>query len=160
MIEIERKYLVDTSLLPDLQQFKKLRLTQGYLNKSGDVTVRVRLSNQDAFLTIKGKSVNLTRSEFEYSIPFVEAEIMLDLCGDATVSKIRYLIPIGKHTWELDVFTDKLQGLVLAEIELDSENEPFEIPAWLGLEVSLDHRYFNSSLSRLNQEEAKELVLS
>lgn len=160
MIEIERKYLVKESLLPDLNSFKSLRLTQGYLNKSGEVTVRIRLSNDDAFLTIKGKSINLTRAEFEYPIPFDEAQMMLDLCGDSHVSKTRYLIPIGQHTWEVDVFTGKLQGLILAEIELSSETESFETPQWLGKEVSIDQRFFNSSLSRLSQKEAKELVSS
>ncbi len=158
MIEIERKFLVHIDLLPDLNSFENRELKQGYLQKKEDCTVRVRISNEIAFLTIKGKSTNLSRLELEYEIPFSEAESMFPMCGDALIEKTRYLIPRNGKTWELDVFKGKLEGLVLAEVELNSETETLELPNWVAKEVSLDHRFFNSSLSQLSAIEAKELI--
>ena len=158
MIEIERKYLVQASSLPDLNQFIKKRIVQGYLQSDTETTIRVRLSDDIAFLTIKGKSKNLSRQEFEYEIPTEHALELMKLCGDKVVAKTRYLIPYEGKMWELDIFKEKLDGLLLAEIELQSETEAFEIPEWISKEVSLEHQFFNSNLSVLTAAEAALLV--
>lgn len=158
MIEIERKFLVNASLLPDLSQFNSRGLRQGYFCSSERNTIRIRLAGEEAFLTIKSKTVGLTRAEFEYAVPLEDAKKMLPLCGDNIVKKTRYLIPKGLHTWELDIFTGKFNGLILAEIELSSEDETIELPEWISKEVSMDARYFNSNLADMSAEEATLLV--
>ncbi len=158
MIEIERKFLISPSELPDLWEFDSRELIQGYLSSSERNTIRIRISNKEAFLTIKSKTVGLTRSEFEYSVPYEDAKEMLKLCGDKLVEKTRYFIPNEGHTWELDVFKGKLEGLILAEVELKAEDEKVGLPQWLGKEVSLDSRYFNSNLSALSFEDAQDLI--
>jgi adenylate cyclase len=97
-------------------------------------------------LTIKSKTKGISRSEFEYDIPSSEATQLLQLCEGPLIEKIRHLVIIGEHTWEIDEFSGDNQGLIIAEIELSSEDESFEKPAWLGKEVSDDARYYNSSL--------------
>lgn len=158
MIEIERKYLVHPSLLPDLNKFKSKSLLQGYLQRDAETTIRVRTAGGLAYLTIKGKSENLTRKEFEYEIPMEHALELLKLCGDKVVTKVRYFIPIDNKMWELDIFSQKLEGLILAEIELEAENEQFEKPEWIAKEVSLDHQFFNSNLSALTAAEASVIL--
>lgn len=144
--EIERKFLLrDTGFL---QNLSGERICQGYLSDAVDATVRVRLIGEQGFLTIKGRSQGISRSEFEYPIPAVDAEQLLAMCGAGRIDKIRYRIPHAGHIWEVDVFSGANQGLVLAEIELASEDEAFARPDWLGEEVSHDPRYFNSQLSR------------
>lgn len=160
MIEIERKFLVHADLLPDLSSFEKFDLRQGYLQKNENLTIRVRIANEKGFLTLKSKSIGFSRQEFEYEIPVNEALELLPFCGNNVLEKTRYIIPSGNRKWELDIFSGKLDGLILAEIELEKENEIFTRPSWLGTEVSLDSRYFNSSLSQLSEEECRNLLAS
>jgi adenylate cyclase len=142
--EIERKFLVDTDKLPPLPQ--PLVIKQGYIPAQG-ATVRVRISNDHAFLTLKGRARGLTRSEFEYPIPVTDAEAMLEeLCIQPYIDKKRYLIEYKGHTWELDIFEGENAGLIVAEIELSSETEPFEKPEWVTQEVSDDPHYRNAYL--------------
>lgn len=144
--EIERKFLLrDTGFL---QNLSGERICQGYLSDAVDATVRVRLIGDQGFLTIKGRSHGISRSEFEYPIPAVDAEQLLAMCGASRIDKTRYRIPHGGHLWEVDVFSGANEGLVVAEIELAGEEEVFARPDWLGEEVSHDSRYFNSQLSR------------
>lgn len=144
--EIERKFLLrDTGFL---QGLPGERICQGYLSDAVDATVRVRLVGNQGFLTIKGRSHGISRSEFEYPIPATDAEQLLAMCGASRIDKTRYRIPHGGHLWEVDVFSGANEGLVVAEIELASEEEVFARPDWLGKEVSHDSRYFNSQLSR------------
>ncbi|MBK6585318.1 MAG: CYTH domain-containing protein [Gammaproteobacteria bacterium] len=145
-IEIERKFLVaDTAFLAGLEGEC---LVQGYIASGGSATVRVRRCGELAWLTLKGRSVGISRSEFEYPIPPADAERMLaELCAEPVISKTRYRVPCGDHLWEVDVFDGANTGLVVAEIELTREDEAFAAPAWLGAEVSGDPRYFNSRLA-------------
>ncbi len=146
-IEIERKFLVkDISWRTAADEGVECR--QGYLLSSKKATVRVRIIGDRAFLTIKGETTGITRSEFEHEIPVPEAEALLVLCGGEVVEKIRYSIEHGGMAWVLDVFRGENEGLVMAEIELDAEHQLFEIPPWTGREVSDDPRYFNSRLAR------------
>ena len=142
--EIERKFLVDTSKLPTLPKGHIMK--QGYVPTQG-ITVRARISGDQAFLTLKGRASGLSRSEFEYTIPLEDAQqILNELCAHPLIEKTRYLIPYGDHTWELDIFEGDNKGLVVAEIELSSENETFELPDWTTEEVSYDRKYRNSNL--------------
>jgi len=144
-IEIERKFLVDTDKLPPLTNGYAIK--QGYIKTPDDTTLRVRIRDKDAFLTIKGKSVGASRLEFEYPIPLQDANDMLDnLCQTSVIEKTRHLIDHEGHTWEVDVFEGDNKGLVVAEIELESEDEPFALPSWATKEVTDDIRYFNSNL--------------
>lgn len=146
-IEIERKFLV----LDD--SWKKLAdgvfLRQGYLSSAPERTVRVRSEGNRAFLTIKGKTVGATRGEWEYPIPPEDARDLLDrLCEQPLIEKYRYRIPYQGMTWEVDEFLGVNAGLVVAEIELESEGQTFVKPEWVGVEVTDDSRYFNASLVR------------
>ncbi|MCP5538455.1 MAG: CYTH domain-containing protein [Akkermansiaceae bacterium] len=142
-VEIERKFLVSG----DVPLVGGVEMMQGYLCKDVGRTVRVRLEDEKAVLTIKGETMGLTRLEYEYEIPFEDARELLDMTIDGIVEKTRYYHQSGSHTWEIDVFKRQNEGLVIAEIELTSEDEEFEKPAWVGEEVSFDPRYSNSSLS-------------
>lgn len=145
-LEIERKYLVkNDSFKAHAHQHTRLR--QGYLSTQKDATVRLRLIHGQGILTIKGPSKGATRSEFEYNIPPQDAEEMLDtLCSGGLIEKIRFEVTHKDHLWVVDVFEGANLGLIVAEIELLSEDEPFAIPHWLGDEVTDDPRYFNSKL--------------
>lgn len=145
-IEIERKFLVRKKKLPvDLPPGSKI--TQGYLSRKPTVRIRQSVSFlSEAWITVKGKG-DIQRSEFEYRIPYDDATSMLALCATGTISKTRYEIEVGDHTWELDEFHGALEGLWLAEIELDTEDEHFERPPWVGAEVSTDPRYSNAALA-------------
>jgi adenylate cyclase len=122
---------------------------QGYLVNSPDLTVRVRVKGAEAFLTLKGASKGISRSEFEYPVPVADAEHMLrDLSVSPPVDKVRYRVRVGGHVWDLDVFAGENAGLVMAEVELDSEDEAFEMPDWAGREVTGDPRYYNVNLAR------------
>ena len=143
--EIERKYLVD---LPAwTPRDAGIHFKQGYLNSQKERVVRVRIEGDRAKLTIKGITKGVTRSEFEYGIPVEDAGLLLDnLCEQPLIDKHRHKeVHFGK-TWEIDVFHGENEGLVVAEIELGSEDEKIELPAWVGTEVSSDPRYFNSNL--------------
>ena len=145
--EIERKFLVRGDDWRRLATGKTYR--QGYLSTIKERTVRVRTIDDKGFLTIKGISRGVSRSEFEYEIPAEEANQLLDdLCERPLIEKRRYKIPAGRHTWEVDEFFGENDGLIVAEIELASESEAFERPSWIGEEVSSDPRYFNANLIR------------
>ncbi|MCG6133347.1 MAG: CYTH domain-containing protein [Nostoc sp. LLA-1] len=143
--EIERKFLVMGDGWRELAKGSIYR--QGYIATQDKVTVRVRIIGEQAYLTIKGPVVNVTRLEFEYPIPVVDAQIMLDtLCRRPFIEKIRYKIEWGGLIWEIDEFDGINKGLILAEVELSDANQVFDIPTWIGQEVSHDYRYFNSNL--------------
>ena len=144
-IEIEKKFLLSGEQWRELASGTSYR--QGYLNSAKERTVRVRTIAERGYLTIKGISVGATRSEYEYEIPQADADKLLDdLCEKPLIEKNRYKIEHGGFTWEVDEFFGENEGLVVAEIELDSEDQSFEKPAWIGEEVTGDPRYFNSSL--------------
>ena len=129
---------------------KSYTIKQGFLNSHKERTVRVRLKKDKGYLTIKGKSSNdgLSRFEWEKEIPKSEAEALLELCEEGIIDKTRYEVKLGKHTFEIDEFYDDNEGLVIAEVELNSENETFYKPKWLGEEVTGDIKYYNSQLSK------------
>ena len=143
--EIERKYLVNLDAWK--AQDHGIHFKQGYLNAQKERVVRVRIEGNRAKLTIKGVTTGVTRSEFEYDIPVDDAAILLDnLCEQPLIDKHRHKEVHGGKTWEIDVFHGLNQGLVVAEIELNSEDEKFEMPNWAIREVSSDPRYYNSNL--------------
>jgi CYTH domain-containing protein len=144
--EIERKFLLANDSWRENAQGIFFR--QGYIiNRRPGQTVRVRTCNNSGFLTIKGKSTGITRLEFEYPIPLEDANILLDqLCEQPILEKIRYLVNFKGFTWEIDEFLGDNTGLLIAEIELEAEDQLFPKPPWIGEEVSGDNRYFNSSL--------------
>jgi len=146
--EIERKFLVKSTDFIKESNVNN-RIVQGYLNSNPERTVRVRIKGNKGFLTIKGKGneSGTTRFEWEKEISLFEAEALLQLCESGSIDKIRYEISIGKHMFEVDVFSGENQGLIIAEVELSSENEFFEQPNWLGKEVTGDKKYYNSYLS-------------
>ena len=148
MNEIERKFLVtSTEFLSE--SIRSNRIVQGYLNSNPERTVRIRIKGTQGFITIKGKGneSGTTRFEWEKEIEVTEAEQLLLLCEDGVIDKVRYEIPFGKHLYEVDVFKGDNKGLIIAEIELEDENESFEKPNWLGEEVTGNDRYYNASLS-------------
>jgi len=146
--EIERKFLVVNESWRDAVE-SEAHLMQGYLSEGGGATVRVRVKGDAGFLTIKGRMQGISRSEYEYEIPVADAKAMLDeLSSSPPIDKTRYLVRCGAHVWELDLFHGANAGLVMAEVELASEDEPFQMPDWAGLEVSDDLRYYNSNLAR------------
>lgn len=145
MVEIERKFLVSADKWNP--RTEGLRLKQGYLSVIPERTVRVRVAGDKAFLTIKGKSVGIKRTEFEYEIPKKEGEVLLKMCLDYPVEKVRYKERINSLVWEIDVFEGMNNGLILAEVELENENQEVQIPFWINKEVSDDFRYYNSNLS-------------
>ncbi len=149
MIEIERKFLVTSSdFITESQAHHQI--AQGYLNSNPERTVRVRIKDNQGFLTIKGKSneSGTTRFEWEKEIPIAEAKQLIVLCEKGVIEKTRYLIKKEKHLFEVDVFSGENEGLVIAEIELADENEPFVKPHWLGDEVTHEERYYNAYLSQ------------
>ena len=144
--EIERKFLVaHQAWRESVNTIHVYR--QGYLSYDSERTVRVRATEVTGYLTIKGITEGLTRDEFEYEIPLADALALLQLCERPAIEKKRYIVPNGAHDWEVDVFEGVNEGLVVAEIELGSEDEAFEKPSWLGNEVSGDRKYSNSALS-------------
>lgn len=146
-VEIERKFLVRGEEWKALGQATLLR--QGYLSSTPERVVRVRIDGESAMLTIKGKSSGATRGEWEYPIPLVDAQALLDgLCERPIIEKKRYRISHGGMVWEVDEFFGENAGLVVAEIELQSEDQVFVKPEWIGEEVTHDARYFNANLLR------------
>ncbi len=148
-IEIERKYLVKSKAFKK-EAFKSYTIKQGFLNTHKERTVRVRLKEDSSYLTIKGKSTvnGLSRFEWEKEITKNDAEHLLKLCEEGIIEKTRYEVKYGNHTFEVDEFFGANQGLIIAEIELNSESEHFEKPKWLGKEVTGETRYYNSQLSK------------
>lgn len=148
MFEIERKFLVLSDAFKN-EAISGKRITQGYLNSNPERTVRVRVKDNQGYLTIKGKSneAGTTRMEWEKEIDITDAKQLLTLCEKGVIDKIRYEIKAGPHIFEVDEFYGDNLGLIIAEIELSSEEETFDKPAWLGSEVTGDIRYYNSYLS-------------
>ena len=146
-IEIERKFLLAGDAWRGLGQAVLLR--QGYLSSTRERVVRVRIEGEQAMLTIKGANVGATRGEWEYPIPLADAVELLDgLCEQPLIEKVRHRIEHAGMVWEVDEFLGANAGLVVAEIELASEDQPFEKPDWIGAEVSGDARYYNANLIR------------
>lgn len=148
MIEIERKYLV-TSLAFKDEAFNQNEIAQGYLNSNPERTVRIRVKGEKGFITIKGigNESGASRMEWEKEIPLDEAKALLKLCEKGAIEKTRYEVKSGKHIIEIDEFHGDNKGLIMAEIELENENEAIKKPDWLGLEVTGDERYYNSYIS-------------
>jgi adenylate cyclase len=144
-VEIERKFLVNKKKWnkPD----NGCLYTQAYLAKEG-CTLRVRIAETKAYITIKGPTVGCSRKEFEYKIPLADAQDMMKLTLYPPIVKIRYMQEIGGKIWEIDEFLDSNEGLIVAEIELNSEQESFIVPEWVDKEVTSDKRYTNASLSK------------
>ncbi len=149
MIEIERKFLTTSNKFKSVA-FSQNRITQGYLSTVPGRTVRVRIKGEKGFLTIKGPSneSSLSRFEWEKEIPVEEAKELLQLCEKGVIDKTRFEVKVGDHIFEIDEFYGENEGLIIAEIELTTENETFEKPIWLGKEVTEDRRYYNSYLSK------------
>ena len=147
-MEIERKFLV-TGEFKSLAT-KSFRITQGYLSSNPERAVRVRIKGDKGFITIKGMGDDsgISRFEWEKEIPVEDVENLLKLCEPGVIDKTRYLVPAGNHTFEVDEFYGDNEGLVVAEVELSAENEPFEKPAFLGQEVSGNIKYYNSMLTK------------
>ena len=143
--EIERKYLIKDDSWRECAPGTTYR--QGYLSTVKERTVRVRTIDDKGFLTIKGITIGATRREYEYEIPTADANEMLDeLCEKPIIEKTRFKIPHAGLTWEIDEFAGVNQGLIVAEVELESEDQNIDFPPWVGEEVSGDPRYFNSNL--------------
>ncbi|WP_395633274.1 CYTH domain-containing protein [Flavobacterium sp.] len=149
MIEIERKFLVVSNDFIN-ESFSQKRIVQGYLSSAPERTVRVRIKGDKGYLTIKGKSSTngTTRLEWEREISLMDAETLLTICESGIIDKVRYEVKVGHHVYEVDIFSGENDGLVMAEIELESETETFEKPTWLGQEVTNDERYYNACLSK------------
>lgn len=146
--EIERKFLVTGDFSPEICRAE--RIVQGYICSEPGRTVRIRMRGKEGFLTIKGPSSDngLSRYEFERSVPEADAEELFKLCEPGAIEKVRNWVRVGTHTWEVDVFHGANEGLIVAEIELASPDEPFEKPDWIGKEVTGDRRYYNSMLTK------------
>jgi adenylate cyclase len=147
-VEIERKFLVNKEKWDQVTKEKQSLYRQGYIVSDPEKTIRVRLTDAAAFLTIKGLTVGVSRTEFEYSIPIVEAQQLLDGFCDSVVSKIRYFITHDNKLWEVDEFLGDNEGLMVAEIELGSEDESFSLPEWVDREVTFEKKYSNSNLAK------------
>jgi CYTH domain-containing protein len=149
MLEIERKFLVLDDSYKSLS-YGSSHIRQGYICSERGRTVRIRIRDEHAYITIKGPSLNggLSRYEFEQEIPFVDGENLMSLCDPGIIDKTRWLVKSGRHTFEVDEFHGDNDGLVVAEVELASEDEPYEKPAFIGQEVTGDRRYYNSQLRR------------
>jgi CYTH domain-containing protein len=149
MQEIERKFLVN-SLKFKKEAASSFQIAQGFLNTHAERTVRVRIKGKQGFLTIKGKSneSGTSRFEWEKEISVVEAKELLNLCEKGIIEKIRYNIPYGNHIFEVDEFFGENEGLIVAEVELQDENETFQKPDWLSKEVTGQTPYYNSQLSK------------
>lgn len=146
--EIERKFLVKGNFKD--AAFKATRITQGYLCSIPERTVRVRVKGEKGFITIKGigSDSGASRFEWEKEIPIAEVQDLLNICEPGVIDKTRYLVKVGEHTFEVDEFYGDNDGLVVAEVELGSENEAFDKPEWLGEEVTGDVKYYNSMLMK------------
>lgn len=144
-IEIEHKYLVKNDNYKEIST-ASFHIRQGYLSREPERTVRVRIKDYKGFLTIKGKNKGASRAEFEYEIPLEDALSMLDMCLPPILEKVRYIVPFDGHIWEVDEFFGDRSGLVIAEIELKSDDEDYGHPDFIGENVTGDARYYNSNL--------------
>jgi CYTH domain-containing protein len=145
-VETERKFLVSGEFRD--KAVKSMEIIQAYISVDPLKTIRIRIREDEAFLTIKSPRLQgkIGRDEWEYSIPPEDAKMMLSICLPGKIVKTRYLVPYKEHIFEVDVFHDKNEGLIIAELELRSEDEKFERPGWLGEEVTGDPKYYNSNL--------------
>lgn len=143
--EIERKFLLKNENWRKLVS-EEIVMKQGYLNTDPERTVRIRLAKNKGVLTIKSKAIGITRKEFEYDVPLGEANELIELCDGPIIEKVRHLVIVNNQTWEIDEFKDRNEGLIVAEIELETETSTVNLPEWIGLEVSGDPRYYNSNL--------------
>ncbi len=143
--EIERKFLLKNDAWRESAVGTVFR--QGYLPTRDECVVRVRIAGDKAYLTIKGRNIGISRLEYEYTIPVAEADtLLIELCEKPIIEKTRYIVDYKGGLWEIDVFTGENEGLILAEIELETENQQIQIPEWIGEEVSEDPKYYNSNL--------------
>jgi len=147
--EIERKFLVLNENYKD-EAYSSSKITQGYISSDPERNVRIRLDGDVGYLTIKGKSneTGVSRFEWETKIEYTDALELIKLCESSFIEKIRHKVKVGNHIYEVDEFLVENEGLVVAEIELNSEDEIFEKPSWLGKEVTGDNRYYNSNIIR------------
>lgn len=146
--EIERKYLVVNSDWREQVEGKPQHLRQGYLALTERAVVRVRTANDErAWLCVKEHRIGPAHREYEYPIDVSHARELFDLCSGALIEKTRFRVPSGPHVWEVDEFHGANEGLILAEIELDAVDEPFELPTWTGREVTADRRFYNAGLT-------------
>lgn len=143
--ETEHKYLVISNEYEKMTN-NSYRITQGYLSREPERTVRVRLIDDKAYLTIKGKTVDDTRAEYEYEIPFDDAQALIGLCEGRIIDKIRYIVPYGGYIWEVDKFLGDLSSLIVAEIELKESTHNYPLPPFVGEEVTDNPQYYNSNL--------------
>ncbi|MFY7908280.1 MAG: CYTH domain-containing protein [Emticicia sp.] len=148
-LEIERKFLVNHRKWAAVEKPNAEFYRQGYLLTDPNKTIRVRATDTKGFMTIKGKSEGATRAEFEYEIPKEEAIQLLDMFAVSDLTKYRYKILFAEKLWEVDVFLGENEGLIVAEIELESEDETFDLPDWAAEEVTGEKKYYNSNLSTL-----------
>ncbi|GMN06685.1 CYTH domain-containing protein [Croceitalea sp. MTPC5] len=149
-LEIERKFLVKSIAFKDMAASKS-RIVQGFLNTDPERTVRVRIKGDEGYLTVKGmgNDSGTTRFEWETRISISEATNLIDLCEPGILEKIRYEVPFAGHIFEVDEFLGENKGLIVAEIELQHEDAPFEKPDWLGNEVTGEAKYYNAQLSKV-----------
>lgn len=147
-IEIERKYLVSGQPWINYKKVKQTPIQQGYISKSPKHTVRVRVTDKKALITIKGPSKGFTRAEYEYEIPFSDGQELLKMCDGHIIDKVRYTFADShKQVWEVDVFSGVNEGLIVAELELSSEDTAVVLPDWVIREVTFDKRYTNAYIS-------------
>lgn len=146
MIEIERKFLVKDTIHEVIALIRPHQIIQAYLVNEKSKSVRVRIMDEKAFLTIKSDMIGITRKEYEYEIPVIEALSLIKSFGLKSLKKKRYKLEFRSKTWEIDVFEGPLQGLILAEIELESEDEKFDVPEWVDEEVTFKPEFLNASL--------------
>ena len=147
-VEIERKFLVNVEKLPAQILKDGEKISQGYLCTEPARTVRIRIKGGQGFLTIKGINVGIVRKEFEYPIPLEDAQELLKLCEPNILEKVRYKVDYEGKIWEVDIFKERHEGLILAEVELSTAEEIVALPNWVEREVSDEPRYFNSNLTR------------
>ena len=143
--EIERKFLTSSDMWR--QDAIGIPYAQGYISRETGRTVRIRIAGEHAFLTIKGPVSGISRAEFEYPIPWDDAQELLQLCGGPIIQKQRFHIPYQGHLWEVDLFEGENSGLIVAEVELSHSDENVSLPPWVGKEVTGDPRYYNSNLT-------------
>jgi CYTH domain-containing protein len=145
-MEIERKYLVDKELWLKTNKPAGEYIIQGYLTTDIDKTIRVRVTGSVGYITIKGRTVNIAREEYEFPIPADKASELIQKFSEGILEKVRYKVPYKGKTWVVDEFLGGNKGLIIAEVELTEEHESIELPEWIGKEVSDDARYYNACL--------------
>jgi CYTH domain-containing protein len=146
-VEIERKYLVKAEEWKKIKPEKSIRIRQAYLSRDTDKTIRLRIADDKGFITVKGPTTGISRTEFEYEMPVEAVKELMEAFTINPIIKIRHLVTIGNKLWEVDEFLGENEGLIVAEIELGAEDEAVELPGWIDKEISKDKRYANSNLA-------------